>query len=75
MILNSGDVGGKGKGPASETVHCKSRFSPMGGTVRRLDRDTKCFQLQQELLWAVLNEKSWTHVGSYNSDLLVCLSK
>lgn len=74
-------LGGKGKGPASETVHCKSRFPPMAGTVRRLDGDTKCFQLQQELLWALLNEKSWTHMGldrtagSYNSDLLVCLSK
>lgn len=49
--------------------------------MRRLDGDTKCFQLQQELLWAVLNEKSWTHMGldrtagSYNSHLLICLSK
>lgn len=42
-----------------------------------LHGNTNCFQLQQELLWAVLNKKSWAHMGlvrtagSYNSDLLV----
>lgn len=72
---------GKGKGPASKGAHCKFRFCPLRGTVKRLDGDTNCFRLQQESLWAVLNEKSWAHVGlgrpagSYNSDLLVCLTK
>lgn len=28
QILNSGDVGGKGKDPTSKSVHCKSRFPP-----------------------------------------------
>lgn len=72
---------GEGKGPASKNIHCTFRFPPTRGIVRRLDGDTNCFQLQQELLWALLNEESWAHVGpdraagSYNSDLLLCLTK
>lgn len=72
---------GKGKGPASKNIHHKFRFPPMKGTVKRLDGDTNCFKPQHELIWGVLNEKSWAHMGldrtagSYNSDLLVCLTK
>lgn len=54
---------GKEKGPGSKAIPCKFRFHPMMSTVGRLDGDTNCSQLQQEPLWAVLNEKSWTHVG------------